>query len=157
MKLAPFVFAAMLTAISGLALADDYKLGDLEIDHPWSRATPKGAEIAAGYALIKNNGSEPDRLIGGSLSTAGEARVHEMKMENGVMKMRPLIDGLEVKPGGSVELKPGGYHLMFMDLKQPLKKGQSVKGSLKFEKAGSVDVEFSVEATGAGGPSAKRK
>jgi copper(I)-binding protein len=157
MKLAPFVFAAMVGVVSGVALADDYKLGDLEIDHPWSRATPKGAKTAAGYAVIKNNGAEPDRLVGGSLSAAGEAQVHEMKMENGIMKMRPLANGLEVKPGESVELTPGGYHLMFMSLKQPLEKGQYAKGSLKFEKAGSVDVEFSVEATGAGAPSAKGK
>jgi copper(I)-binding protein len=98
---------------------------------------------------IKNTGSAPDRLTGGSLTGAGGAQVHEMTMDNGVMKMRALPDGVEIKPGETVELKPGGLHLMFMDLKARLVKGQSVKGTLTFANAGTVDVEFAIEGMGA--------
>jgi copper(I)-binding protein len=141
--------ALALASLATTALAKDYKLGALEIDEPWARATPKGAKTAAGYVVIKNTGSEPDRLTGGSLADAGGVQVHEMKMEAGVMKMRPLPDGVEIKPGETVELKPGGLHLMFTDLKAPLTKDHSVAGTLTFAKAGNVDVTFDVKAVGA--------
>jgi len=149
MKPASMLFAAALAALATASAAEDYKLGPIEIVHPWSRATPKGAKTAAGYMVIRNSGSASDRLVGGSIAVAGDAQVHEMTMDGGVMKMRPLAGGLEIKPGGSVELKPGGYHLMFMDLKSPLAKGQPVKGVLTFANAGKVDVEFAVEGMGA--------
>jgi periplasmic copper chaperone A len=117
--------------------------------HPWSRATPKGAKTAAGYMAIKNTGSTTDRLTGGALAGAGTARIHEMTTEGGVEKMRVLSDGLEVKPGETIELKPGRIHLMFTDLKAPLTKGQTIKGTLTFEKAGTVDVEYAIEGMGA--------
>ena len=88
---------------------------------------------------IVNTGSAPDRLIGGSVAGAGKFEVHEMSMDGGVMKMRPLPKGLEIKPGQTVELKPGSYHVMFVGLKQPFEQGKSVKGTLEFEKAGKVD------------------
>ena len=72
-----------------------------------------------------------------------------MSMTDGVMKMRPLPNGLEIKPGETVELKSGGYHLMFMDIKQPLKAGDTFTATLQFEKAGSLDVNFSVRGLGA--------
>jgi periplasmic copper chaperone A len=131
------------------ALAQQYKLGSLEIDHPWSRATPKGAKTGAGYVSIKNTGSTADRLLGGSFVDAGQVQVHQMTMDQGVMKMRPVAGGVEIKPGETVELKPDGYHLMFIDLKQPLKKGEQVDGALEFEKAGKVQVQFTVESIGA--------
>jgi copper(I)-binding protein len=87
--------------------------------------------------------------VGGSVSVANRFEVHRMAMENGVMTMRPVDGGLEIKPGGSVELKPGSFHVMMMGLKQPLEKGQHVKGTLEFEKAGKVDIEYTVEAIGA--------
>jgi len=149
MKPTSIVLAMALAAFATTAFADDYKLGALEIDHPWSRATPKGAKTAAGYLVIKNTGSTPDRLVGGSLSVARGVQVHQMTTDGGVMRMRPLPEGLEIKPGETVELKPESFHLMFIDLKQPLAKGQSVKGTLTFEKAGSVDVEFAVQGMGA--------
>ena len=147
MKATVMLFA--LAFLATAASANDYKLGALEIQQPWTRATPKGARAAAGYVAIKNAGTTPDRLTGGSLAAAGGAQVHEMTMAGGVMKMRPMPDGIEIKPGETVELKPGGFHLMFVDLKQPLAKGQSVKGTLTFEKAGPVDVEFAVMGMGA--------
>ena len=135
--------------IAGGAWAEDFKIGSLEIDHPWSRATPKGAKVASGYLKVRNAGSAPDRLVGGTFAPAGAVEVHQMSMDGGVMKMRMLQGGLEIKPGETVEFKPGGYHLMFTGLTRPLAKGDRVKGTLQFEKAGSVDVEYDVEALGA--------
>jgi copper(I)-binding protein len=135
------------------AMAHGFKIGDLEIGHPWSRATPNGAKVGGGYLSITNHGSTSDRLVGASLSIAGHGEIHEMKMDNGVMQMRPLADGIEIKPGETVKFEPGGYHLMFMDLTAPLKEGDMVKGQLTFEKAGKVDVEFKVDAIGASAPS----
>lgn len=131
------------------ALAHDYTLGALKIVHPWSRATPGGAKVGGGYMTITNTGKEPDRLIGGSTEITKNFEIHEMKMEGSVMKMRALGEGLEIKPGETVELKPGGYHLMFIDLSTPLKEGENVKGQLIFEKAGRIDVEFKIEGRGA--------
>lgn len=126
-----------------------YKVGSLVIEAPWARATPGGVQIGGGYVRITNNGAEPDRLIGGSLAVAGTVEVHEMAMADGVMKMRALPDGLEIKPGQTVELKPGGHHLMFMQLREGLKAGQTVKGTLIFKNAGTVEVEYSVAPIGA--------
>jgi copper(I)-binding protein len=142
------VLAVAACLLATGALAQQYKAGSLEIDHPWSRATPKGAKIGAGYLTIKNTGSAPDRLVGGSMADAVSVEIHEMTMDGGVMKMRPVAGGLEIKPGETVELKPGGFHLMFKDLKQSLKKGEQVDGVLDFEKAGSVKVQYTVEGVG---------
>jgi hypothetical protein len=119
------------------------------IDTPWARATPGGAQVGGGYVKITNTGTEADRLIGGSLPMATAVEVHEMSMSGGVMKMRKLDDGLEIKPGQTVELKPGGYHLMFTGLREGLKAGQTIKGTLIFAKAGSVEVEYAVAPIGA--------
>lgn len=148
---------ALLVLTAGLlfcvsASARDYKLGALEIAHPWTRATPKGASVAGGYLKITNTGSAPDRLIGGSFAAAGKFEIHEMKMADGVMQMRPIAGGIEIKPGQSAEFKPGGFHLMFPELKRQLAKGESVKGTLVFEKAGTVEVEFQVEGLGGMAP-----
>lgn len=144
----PFVLAATLALGASHALALDYNLGPLHIAQPWARATPKGASVAGGYMKITNKGAVPDRLIAGSAGFAGRFEIHEMTMEQGVMKMRPLAAGLEIKPGQTVELKPGSFHVMFMGLKEPLEKGQRVKGTLVFEKAGKIDIEYEVEAIG---------
>ena len=133
------------------AAPQTYKVDNLVVTAPWARATPKGAPVAGGYLSVTNNGSEPDRLVGGSFAAAGRFEVHEMKMEGGVMKMRPLANGIEIKPGETVELKPGGYHLMFMGLKQQLKAGETVKGTLEFAKAGKVEVSYPVRAQGSPG------
>ena len=137
-----------LVTMAGNAWAADYKVGSLEIDQPWSRATPKGAKVASGYLKITNTGSTADRLVGGTFGAARGFEVHEMSVDRGVMKMREVKGGVEIKPGATVELKPGGYHLMFPGLKQPLEKGQKVKGTLRFEKAGNAEVEYAVEAMG---------
>ncbi len=125
------------------------KIGALAIEAPWIRATPGGVKVAGGYMKITNTGSEPDRLIGGSLAAAAAVEVHEMKMVGDVMNMRRLEQGLEIKPGETVELKPGSYHVMFMGLSRPLTEGQSVTGTLRFEKAGTIDVTYRVAPIGA--------
>ncbi len=127
------------------------KAGALTIEQPWARATPGGAAVGGGYVRVTNTGTAPDRLIGGSFPGASRVEVHEMRLEGDVMRMKPVEGGLEIKPGATVELKPGSYHLMFMDLKEPLKEGQTIKGSLVFEKAGTVDVEYVVRSMGGHG------
>ena len=129
---------------------DTYKIGNLVVVSPWTRATPGGAKIAGGYLKITNNGTSADRLTGAATAGADRVEIHEMSMTDGVMKMRPLTDGLTIKPGETVELKPGGFHMMFMDIKQPLKQGDTLKATLTFEKAGKLDVSFGVQAIGAG-------
>jgi copper(I)-binding protein len=136
--------------LSGTVFAQ--KAGDLQITASWARATPKGAQVGGGYLKITNTGSAPDRLIGGTSPVSAKFEVHEMSMDGGVMKMRALDKGLEIKPGQTVELKPGGYHVMFVNLNQPLEPGKPFAAALQFEKAGKVDVEFKVEPIGAPGP-----
>jgi copper(I)-binding protein len=132
--------------------ARSYRLGALLIEGPWARATPGGAQVAGGYVRITNTGSAADRLVGGSLTVAASVEVHEMAMTGGVMKMRRLDKGLEIGPGQTLELKPGGYHLMFMGLRRGLKQGETLEGTLVFEKAGSIGVEFSIAPIGAQAP-----
>jgi copper(I)-binding protein len=143
------VLATLVIATAPPVDAAEVKAGTLVIDSPWTRATPGGAKVAGGYMTISNTGAAHDRLIGGSFPRATRFEVHEMRMDGSVMRMRPLPNGLEIKPHQAVKLAPGGYHLMFMGLKQPLKQGEKIKGQLVFEKAGTVDVEYVVEAIGA--------
>jgi copper(I)-binding protein len=143
------LLAIALLLSAGNAVAGDYSIGSIQVGNPWTRATPKGSAVAGAYMTISNKGTVSDRLVGGSSPIAGQFEVHSMVMEQGVAKMRPVEGGLEVKPGETVELKPGGFHVMLTGLKQPLEKGQKVKGTLEFEKAGKVDIEYAVEAVGA--------
>jgi periplasmic copper chaperone A len=131
------------------AHAEDVTAGNLKISTPWARATPKGASVGGAYMTITNTGNVPDRLLGGSSDASSHFELHEMSMENGVMKMRPLGKGLEIKPGQTVEFKPGGYHAMFVGLKAPFEEGQHVKATLEFEKAGNIAVDFAVRGIGA--------
>jgi periplasmic copper chaperone A len=142
----------LVIAIAGLApvaRAHDYTHGQLRIGHPWTRATAPSAKVAAGYLTIRNTGGQADRLISASFTSSGSVELHEMAVDNGVMRMRELPRGIDIAPGQTVELKPGGLHLMFMDLKTGLREGGAVKGALVFEKAGLIEVDFKVEAMGA--------
>jgi copper(I)-binding protein len=151
-SLACFTLFAYLFAAP--ASAEEVKAGDLVITQAWSRATPGGAKIAGGYVTIENKGSAPDRLIGGAGDIAGKVEVHEMAMNNGVMTMRQLDKGLAIEPGNTVKFAPGGYHLMLMDLKGPLKQGDKVPLTLEFEKAGKVNLSLDVQGVGAQAPGA---
>lgn len=142
---------ALAVAFSSPVFAHDYKIGDLVIDHPYARATPPGAPVGGGYMTVKNTGESADRLVGATVDFAGRVEIHEMKMSEGVMKMRRIEGGLEIPAGGEVVLKPGGYHLMFMKLSEQLAEGENRKVSLEFEKAGRIEVEFSVQAISSSG------
>jgi periplasmic copper chaperone A len=146
-------FAAALAAIlTAPVRAEDVKAGDLVITQAWSRQTPSGAKVAGGYLTIENKGTAPDRLVSGSGDIAGRVEIHEMAMDGGVMKMRPLDKGLVIDPGKTVKLAPGGNHLMLMDLKSQLKQGDKVPVTLQFEKAGKVNVSLDVQGVGAQAP-----
>jgi copper(I)-binding protein len=134
------------------AFAHDYKVGALEIAHPWVRATPPTAKAGGGFLVVTNKGTTADRLVSASSGASQQVEIHEMKMDGSVMRMRELADGLEIPAGASVTLKPGGYHIMFMELKAPFTKGNKVPVTLVFEKAGKVDVEFAVQDMGSAEP-----
>jgi copper(I)-binding protein len=140
------IFAALL--FSGAALAHDYQVKALTVSNPFARATPPGARVAGAFMTIRNAGPEADRLISASSPVAGLVEIHEMAMDGGMMKMRAL-KGIDLKPGATVELQPGGYHVMLEDLKQPLKQGEPIAVRLTFEKAGVLEIKVNVEAMGA--------
>ncbi|SNX29296.1 hypothetical protein SAMN06295945_1665 [Polynucleobacter meluiroseus] len=138
--------------LMGFALAvqaHDAKVGYIEIEHAYTRATVPGQQVAAGYMKIENRGAA-DQLISASSPAAGEVQLHEMSMEGNVMKMRQLKD-IPLPAGSVVELKPGGFHLMLMNLKAPLGTGETVAVKLKFAKAGEVEVKLPVSAMGGQG------
>jgi periplasmic copper chaperone A len=145
--------AVALALSAAPAVAQEFKAGDIVVEKPWARATPKGAEVGSGYMDIQNKGSAPDRLTGGSVDFA-TVEIHQMSSVNGVMQMRELKDGVNIPANGSVGLSPGGYHLMFTHLTHPLTKGESIKATLNFEHAGPVEVEFNVMGIGASGTGA---
>ncbi len=130
---------------SGVALAEQFTLGDLTIDNPMIRATPANAPVSGGYMTIKNDGSQSDRLIAVEVEFAEESQIHEMKMDGDVMKMREIQGGLEIPASETIVLQPGGFHLMFMKLDQQLKAEQSFDATLTFENAGSVEITLNVE------------
>jgi len=142
----------LLLAAAAPGAAQTFTSAGVTVENPWARATPKGADVGAGYLTIKNNGSAPERLTGGTADFAASVGVHEMKSENGVMTMREMQNGLAIPPHGAVTLAPGGNHLMFTHLKKPLTKGEKVKATLTFEHAPPLSVEFTVEGMGASGP-----
>lgn len=147
-----FLLSLPQTGFTGPISAHEYKVGPLTIIHPWSRATPAGAKVGGGYLVIRNNGQEDDRLVAVSAEISDKPEIHEMAIKDNVMQMRMLGDGLAIPAGGEVVLKPGSYHLMFMELKRQLTEGETFKGTLAFEKAGKVDVIFNVESVAAGRP-----
>lgn len=142
-------FASQINAPSmGSDAGTSVTAGTLVIKDAWIRATPGGAKVAGGFMTITNRGNSPDRLIGGALPVAGRVEIHEMAMSDGVMRMRALPQGLEIAPGAHVELKPGSYHVMFMDLKGGLREGETIKGEIVFEKAGRVEILYRIAPIG---------
>lgn len=141
-----FALAALLPV---LASAHDYAAGALKIGHPWSRATPPGAQVAVGFLTIANTGKTADRLLRLDSPVAERVELHQMKMDAGVMRMRRIDDGLALAAGKTVTLAPGGYHLMFIRPSRPFVAGERIKATLVFRDAGKVDVEFAVGDAGA--------
>lgn len=128
--------------------------GTIKISGSWTRATPAGAKVAGGFLTIANTGTQPDRLIGGSMVTSGKVEIHEMSMADGVMKMAELAQGLEIKAGATVELKPGGFHIMFIGLTAPVNEGDKLQGTLVFQRAGTIKIDYDAAAIGAKGNAA---
>ncbi len=133
----------MRTWLCLLLFAATPALAQIEIEQPWSRATPPGATLAAGYLRIVNRGGAADRLLGVSSPLAASVETHVTTKEGDIMKMRP-VSGYEIPAAGSFELKPGGAHLMFIGIKRPFREGDRVPATLRFEKAGEVKVQFAV-------------
>lgn len=140
--------------LAGPAVAADYHVGSLQITQPWARATPKGADTGAAYMTVTNTGTKSERLSCVSSEAAAKCQIHQMSMSNGVMKMRPVEGGLEIKPGETVTFKPGGYHLMLVNLKAPLVQGKTVEARLKVEAGATAQVEFPIAGIGAPAPGA---
>lgn len=149
---------ALLVAVMGLGcagyvLAQNAKVGSLQIENAYTRSTVPGQMAAGGFMKVENKGSV-DLLVSASSPVAGEVQLHEMSMEGNVMKMRQVKD-IPVPAGGAIELKPGGMHLMFMNIKSPLVAGETIPVKLKFAKAGEVEVKFPVNAMGSHGGAMK--
>ena len=137
--------AALLAAVLATpAVAQEYRAGTLVISQPWARATPGGAKVGGGYFKVTNAGTALERLVGGSAEVAERLELHQSTLTDGVASMRSLASGIEIKPGETIELKPGAIHVMLVNLKRPLKAGERIAATLAFEKAGPVAVEFSV-------------
>lgn len=144
-----FCLAMMFLGGATSGFAHDYKIGDLVLNHPWARATPPMAKVAGGYLSITNTGNETDILISGSTDIAGRVELHEMAVVDDIMRMRKLERGIIIPAGETVVLKPGGLHIMLMQLKDPLIEGERASTTLVFEKAGAITVDFAIEAMGA--------
>jgi hypothetical protein len=140
--------SVVVAALPGSAFAEDYRFGGLRITAPVARATPPGAKTAVVYLTIDNGSNDFERLLRASSPVAGGVALHQMAFEGGMMKMR-AIPSLEINPGGRLELKPDGYHLMLIDLKQPLKVGDKFPLMLTFEHGGTIRVVAVVEDMGA--------
>jgi len=138
---------AALAFAATAALAHDYVIGNLRIDHPAARPTPPGARTASAYFTIQNTGKAADRLIRIASPAAASIELHSMTMDGNLMKMR-AVAGIDIPAGGKVTLASGGYHVMLVDLARPLAIGDKVPLTLTFEKAGSIDVSIWVEAPG---------
>jgi len=149
MRIVSRLLAAAFLLAAPSAFAHDYTAGDIEIGHPWTRATPPAARVGGGYLTLTNHGQTADRLVGGSSPASGRVEIHTMEVADGVMKMRELADGLALAPGETIKLEPGAFHLMLIDLKAPIRDGAKVPVTLRFERAGSVEVELSAGPLGA--------
>ena len=144
------VIAGALLMVPFGAAARTYDFGALRIGDPWIRATPDAAPTAAGYLTVTNRGRDTERLLGGSSPLAQAIEPHTMSMGGGVMRMRLAEGGLQIAPGATLTLAPGGDHLMLVGPKHPLKPGERVPATLRFARAGAVKVEFVVKAPAAG-------
>jgi periplasmic copper chaperone A len=155
MNTAKTISAALALAAGALAsssLAHGYKAGNLSIRHPWARETAVGQKAGGGFLVIANSGKREDRLVAGETPVAAEVQLHTMTMDGGIMRMRQVTGGIAIPARGTLELKPGSFHIMFIGLKRPLQAGERVPVTLRFQRAGKVRVEFAVEKAGAMGP-----
>jgi copper(I)-binding protein len=143
--------AQVALIFSLLSLLSFGAAAQVAIEKPWARATAPGATVAGGYMVIRNQGAAGDKLVSASSSASAKVELHVTMNDNGVMKMRE-VPGYDVPARGEFELKPGGAHLMFVQIKRPFKEGEKIPVKLKFEKAGEVSAEFHVGRLGASAP-----
>jgi hypothetical protein len=143
--------ATMLLLVMGTALAHNHEKGELQVRHPWSRATPPGAKVAVAYMEIRNAGSQPDKLVSASTARAQRVEMHVTQREGELMKMRQ-VKAFEIPARERYALRPGGSHLMLVDLAQPLKKGERFAMTLRFERAGELVIELEVQEAGSKHP-----
>jgi copper(I)-binding protein len=143
----------VLAAVLLLAAASAYSQskGEIEVRQPWSRATPPGARVAAGFMEIRNNGAQPDRLVSASTGVAKRVEMHITQREGEIMKMRP-VKAFEIPARERITLRPGGSHLMLVDVTRPLRKGERVAMTLRFERAGELEIELEVQELGSRHP-----
>jgi len=134
-----------LTTLTAPAMAHEYRVGDMEVMHPYAPPTPPGAPMAAGYLEIINHGDQDERLLGGKVNFAHELQLHETTVEDDVSRMRQITEGLVIPAGATVTFQPMGKHLMFVDLAEPLVDGDRQDATLFFEHAGELEVEFAIE------------
>ena len=147
-NLSKLAFATLLMVAAVPAFAQS---PSIQVENPWARATPSGAKTGAVYMTIDNKSSIADRLTGVSSEVAKKLQIHETKTDKGITKMREISGGLPVPVGGSLVLKPGGYHVMLIDLNRPLKAGETFPLTLVFEKAGKISITVPVQSMGATG------
>jgi copper(I)-binding protein len=147
------LIAVVMVLSAFTSQAHSFKLGAIDIGHPWARPTAAGQKAGGGYLKLTNAGGA-DRLVSASSEVADSVELHSMSMDGNVMRMRQVA-GIDLPAGQTVELKPGGFHIMFMGLKAPLKEGSKFPVKLKFEKAGEVVVEVKVEQPKAAAPEHK--
>lgn len=125
------------------------RIGEIEVTLPWSREIPSSAPVAAGFLSIRNRGSQDDRLLAVRSDAAERVEIHEVRHEDGMARMRQLVDGLPLPAGSTIELKPGGYHLMFITPGRGFVAGNQIKATLVFANAGELEVAFDVRSTAA--------
>jgi copper(I)-binding protein len=151
MRLRVVCLAGLASLFAAGASAHEFTASGVTVAHPWARATPGGVTVGSAYLEVRAAPGRGDRLVAARSPVAGSVEIHSHVMERGIAKMR-RVDAVAVPAGKSVVLKPGGYHVMLMDLKQPLKEGDLLNLTLVFEKAGPIEVEATVEPIGATGP-----
>lgn len=141
----------LLAFYVGIASPHSHEKGDIQVRHPWSRATPPGAKVAVGYMEIRNRGKQPDKLLSATTTLAQRVEMHVTERDADVMKMRQ-VKAFEIPARERYELRPGGSHLMLVDIVRPLKKGERVAMRLVFERAGELEIELEVQEQGARRP-----
>ncbi|WP_028057049.1 copper chaperone PCu(A)C [Sphingomonas phyllosphaerae] len=147
---------ALIATLAAPAFAENVRKGSVTVSQPWSRATAPRAAVGAGFLTVRNTGSQPDRLLSAASPRAERVEIHTMTLEDGVMRMRPLPDGIVLPAGGEATLAPGGDHIMLIGLKAPLKAGERVPATLRFARAGLVRVQFAVGGAGDAAPGNQR-
>lgn len=144
----PRIALALIAALAAPASAQIARKGSITAADPWSRATSPRANIGAGYVTVRNTSTQPDRLVSATSPRAAKVEIHTMSLDDGIMRMRPLPNGLEVPAGGEASLAPGGNHIMLIGLKSPLKAGERIPATLRFARAGDVRIAFKVVGAG---------